>query len=403
MSNTSKHELNTAHAYDKAVNVFNSSEKTGSDVPIGPALLRVRHTVTKAVHRILKDRYSDGRVPNGMYENMANFAIQLESTLYKEASTFEEYKDLSTLKVRIKQIAKSVLSSRPSSERKEQIPLPHQPSHSNLGSDKERLIDYNASAVRQQIQRILLLRHAARCPHERGKCPHISHCGALKDLWCHVSSCSDRNCQFRHCVSSRYILAHYSKCDSTECPVCVPVRGVIKSASGERKRSMSAADLYDDENKVQRTENQAYATTAVKEVAENAQPQFLEQGIREKLVMILEELCRKPYADIFSTPVDQQGLNLVDYNDIISEPMDLGTILSRLHQERFYRGVEDVVLDVHLTFDNAMAYNPVGTDVYTLAKSYRDAFDFLYQQQIWSLVSNGELEKCDLSKAMYKS
>lgn len=400
MSNASKLELNTTHTRNKAVDARKGQEKTRSDMPIGPALLHVRHTVTKAIHRILKDRYSDGRVPNGMYEKMANFALQIENTLFEEATTFEEYKDLSTLKVRIKQIARTVISARPPSERKEQIPLPHQPSHSNQGSDKERLIDYNASAVRQQIQRILLLRHAARCPHERGQCPHISHCGTLKDLWSHVSSCSDRNCQFRHCVSSRYILAHYSKCDSTDCPVCVPVRGMIKSASGERKRSMSAADLYDENNKIQRTENQSYATTEAKEVAESAEPQFLEQGIRKKLVMVLEELCRKPYADIFTTPVDEQGLNLVDYHDIISEPMDLGTILSRLHQERFYRGVEDVVSDVHLTFDNAMAYNPAGTDVYTLAKSYRDAFDFLYQQRIWSSVRNGELEKCDLSKAM---
>lgn len=403
MPNITMQEFNVDNK--DAMERANCFEKLVPSTPIGPDLLRVRSTVTKEVHRILNDRYSGRKIPDGMHEKMADFAVQLEETLYKQASTFDEYKDLDTLKLRIKEIAKSAISARRLPERTAQIPLPHRPSHLCRPSNTDKAIDYNSTAVQQQIRRILLLRHAKRCPHERGQCPHLAICGNLKSLWSHVSSCSDRNCQFRHCISSRYILAHYSKCDSADCPVCVPVRNMIKSASTYvgRKRSMSASDLCENDSKIQRTESQEYATTPTTKKSEGfTEPQFLEQGVREKFILILEELCRKPYADIFSTPVDEQGLELIDYHDIISEPMDLGTILSRLH-ESFYRGVADVVADVHLTFNNAMLYNPAGTDVYTLAKTYREAFDFLCQQQIWSLMRNGILEKCDLSKTMYKS
>merc|ERR1711871_1526383 len=46
-------------------------------------------------------------------------------------------------------------------------------------------------------------------------------------LWEHIMNCKDQQCRKPHCVSSRYVLSHYSKCKETKCPVCGPVRDAI--------------------------------------------------------------------------------------------------------------------------------------------------------------------------------
>ena len=49
-------------------------------------------------------------------------------------------------------------------------------------------------------------------------------------------SCKDQECKVLHCVSSRYVLSHYSKCKEPTCPVCGPVREAIKR-NYERSRN----------------------------------------------------------------------------------------------------------------------------------------------------------------------
>ncbi|KAJ8601956.1 hypothetical protein CTAYLR_004445 [Chrysophaeum taylorii] len=83
------------------------------------------------------------------------------------------------------------------------------------------------ATVRHQQQRLLLLRHAARCRHET-TCPVTPHCASIKGLWRHISECKDEGCLVANCVSSRYILAHYRQCSDSRCPVCVPVRDAIR-------------------------------------------------------------------------------------------------------------------------------------------------------------------------------
>ena len=87
------------------------------------------------------------------------------------------------------------------------------------GSDRQQVL-------RHQRQRLLLLRHAARCPHEDGRCP-VTDCAGMKRLWKHIAKCKDQKCRVPHCVSSRYILSHYHRCKDVRCPVCGPVREEI--------------------------------------------------------------------------------------------------------------------------------------------------------------------------------
>ncbi|KAK7245608.1 hypothetical protein RIF29_40455 [Crotalaria pallida] len=89
---------------------------------------------------------------------------------------------------------------------------------------------------------------------------------------------------------------------------------------------------------------------------------------------ILKSLFSHPYSWVFSTPVDPVALNIPDYFSIISQPMDLGTIKSKL-EKNIYFGIEEFAADVRLTFSNAMTYNPPSNDVHLMAKELNKVFN----------------------------
>ncbi|KAL3805325.1 hypothetical protein HJC23_009032 [Cyclotella cryptica] len=93
--------------------------------------------------------------------------------------------------------------------------------------------------LRHQQQRLLLLRHAAKCPHQDNQCPVTPHCAGMKRLWKHIAECKDQKCLVPHCVSSRYVLSHYHRCKDVRCPVCGPVREAIHR-SHEKQKQMQA-------------------------------------------------------------------------------------------------------------------------------------------------------------------
>ena len=108
--------------------------------------------------------------------------------------------------------------------------------------------------LKEKKQRLLLLRHAAKCPHSSG-CPVTPHCAEMKALWKHIADCKDRDCKVRHCMSSRHVLNHYRACKDVRCELCGPVneakarsREAIKQTkeldkkSKKRKASSSPAD-----------------------------------------------------------------------------------------------------------------------------------------------------------------
>jgi hypothetical protein len=78
----------------------------------------------------------------------------------------------------------------------------------------------------------------------------------------------------------------------------------------------------------------------------------------------VEALMKMPGARDFSTPVNAAALGLHDYFDVIKNPMDLGTIKSKL-MSRAYNDAADFCDDVRLTFSNCVLYNslesPIGT------------------------------------------
>ncbi|KAL3509236.1 hypothetical protein ACH5RR_028637 [Cinchona calisaya] len=89
---------------------------------------------------------------------------------------------------------------------------------------------------------------------------------------------------------------------------------------------------------------------------------------------LLDRLMKHKHAWVFNKPVDAVRLGLHDYFDIIKNPMDLGTVKSRLNKN-WYKSPKEFAEDVRLTFQNAMTYNPNGQDVHVMAEELLNIFE----------------------------
>jgi hypothetical protein len=101
--------------------------------------------------------------------------------------------------------------------------------------------------IRHKQQRLLLLHHSAKCPHEDGRCNVTPHCADMKRLWKHMEGCKDNQCRVSHCFSSRAILSHYRKCKDPACPACGPVRETVRK-SQNRNSSNAGASMRSTSN-----------------------------------------------------------------------------------------------------------------------------------------------------------
>ena len=364
-----------------------------------------------------------------------------------------------------------------------------------------RQVSDRQQVLRHQQQRLLLLRHAAKCQHDDGRCPVTPHCAGMKRLWKHIAECKDQKCLVPHCVSSRYVLSHYHRCKDVRCPVCGPVReaihrshekqkqmqalkqrhqqavqqqGIAPSAGGPQpvapaplgppqapiassepphKRQKKSAGIIHQQYQPQPGMSQPLhqpsgarqgvqyrapmpgqppqpgvplapgakpsavssapgrppVTTAPGIAFSNGQvitPKYtgpkpqedhtlincfsvaqiethigsLNKGLRiapQKLkttcLDVLKVLQAHQHGWVFNSPVDPVELGLPDYFEVIKKPMDLGTIRKRL-ENGCYHSLEEFEGHCHLTFDNAMMYNPQGSVVYNMAEEMKIKF-----------------------------
>ncbi|GMH70233.1 hypothetical protein TrST_g12427 [Triparma strigata] len=215
--------------------------------------------------------------PEEWLKKLPQMAKRLEESLYRSAANFEAYNDVQTLKQRLQALAMSIGHKTQQAKLRQQqeqaarnggapqlggvdaqanssglpqvVPstLGHQsslaggPAAVQGSAPGPGAAGQSRNADRQQVlrhqqQRLLLLRHAAKCPHENGKCPVTPHCAGMKRLWKHIAECKDQKCLVPHCVSSRYVLSHYHRCKDSRCPVCMPVREAIHRSHEKAKQ-----------------------------------------------------------------------------------------------------------------------------------------------------------------------
>ncbi|KAH7298000.1 hypothetical protein KP509_25G022700 [Ceratopteris richardii] len=76
----------------------------------------------------------------------------------------------------------------------------------------------------KQQRWLLFLRHASKCTAPEGQCQTTPHCLIARELWSHITKCTDRDCQYPRCQPSRTLIRHHQNCRDPQCPVCAPVR-----------------------------------------------------------------------------------------------------------------------------------------------------------------------------------
>lgn len=73
-------------------------------------------------------------------------------------------------------------------------------------------------------------------------------------------------------------------------------------------------------------------------------------------------------------PVDVERLGLHDYHDIITHPMDLSTIRTKLDSGA-YQNKNEFAADMRLMFDNCYKYNGEKSDVSDLGRALQGIFE----------------------------
>mmetsp|Transcript_12470 Transcript_12470/g.12227 ORF Transcript_12470/g.12227 Transcript_12470/m.12227 type:complete len:114 (+) Transcript_12470:1570-1911(+) len=88
---------------------------------------------------------------------------------------------------------------------------------------------------------------------------------------------------------------------------------------------------------------------------------------------LMQTLCKYSQSYIFHEPVDPEKLNIPNYLQVISKPMDFGTIKNRLSSNQYHR-CQEFLDDVQLVFDNCFKYNGEDSHVGKMCKSVREEY-----------------------------
>ncbi|KAJ4888643.1 Transcription factor GTE12 [Raphanus sativus] len=102
--------------------------------------------------------------------------------------------------------------------------------------------------------------------------------------------------------------------------------------------------------------------------------QKLNRVLSSQCLALLKSLRGHKFGWLFGEPVDPVKMKIPDYFSVISKPMDLGTIGSKL-LKNVYSSVDEFAADVRLTFDNALSYNPPDNFVHDVARELLESFE----------------------------
>lgn len=88
---------------------------------------------------------------------------------------------------------------------------------------------------------------------------------------------------------------------------------------------------------------------------------------------ITDELINSPCGQFFNRPVDPENDGVPDYFKVISYPMDLSTVRSKL-ERKYYRKINDWMNDVNKIWENAIRFNGENSYITFLAKLMKQRF-----------------------------
>ncbi|XP_060088165.1 LOW QUALITY PROTEIN: bromodomain testis-specific protein [Heteronotia binoei] len=89
--------------------------------------------------------------------------------------------------------------------------------------------------------------------------------------------------------------------------------------------------------------------------------------------VVMKAMWRHNFSWPFHQPVDAAGLNLPDYYNIITKPMDLTTIQKRL-EHNYYTSAAECIKNFKTMFSNCYLYNKPGDDIVFMAQALEKVF-----------------------------
>jgi len=94
----------------------------------------------------------------------------------------------------------------------------------------------------------------------------------------------------------------------------------------------------------------------------------------ERCNLLLVDMRSNPLSEWFRDAVDHVALGLTDYTQVVSTPMDLGTINKKMERSQ-YISTEDFAHDVRLVWQNAITYNSAHSMFGVVASILAQNFD----------------------------
>uniref|UniRef100_A0A2P2I9J7 Peregrin-like n=1 Tax=Hirondellea gigas TaxID=1518452 RepID=A0A2P2I9J7_9CRUS len=101
---------------------------------------------------------------------------------------------------------------------------------------------------------------------------------------------------------------------------------------------------------------------------------------------VIEQLQQRDLHMIFADPVDLDQVH--DYSDVVTEPMDLSTMLEKARGHR-YKTIDDLERDFELMISNCLAYNAKDTIFYKAGLKLRDQGGNILSQARRSVTMSG--------------
>ncbi|PIA30019.1 hypothetical protein AQUCO_05700017v1 [Aquilegia coerulea] len=161
------------------------------------------------------------------------------------------------------------------------------------------------------------------------------------------------------------------KSDSAACPT-----SDMKQITNKNKLQSSISDIQAVSDRyTQSSASHASKRGPVRKLeSQQAKKPKIDSKVMVQCLALLKKLINDKRGWGFKDPVDPVAMNIPDYFSIISEPMDLGTIKSKL-EKKLYTKTEEFATDVRLTFNNAMLYNPPANYFHVVAKELSELFE----------------------------
>lgn len=184
--------------------------------------------------------------------------------------------------------------------------------------------------IRQQQERLLLLRHASKC--RLGPSCSTKFCSQMVTLWRHMRTCRDKNCRTSHCLSSRCVLNHYRICKSNgqtaTCEVCGPVMARIKQLERDDGSTDPLTMSRDSDSSAQQSGMIAQSQGAANDAAQLQQNQQMKlqqrienlQQLQKQQNQLLEQQRRlQEQAHNITDPNSQQAVQLQQQQILLSK------------------------------------------------------------------------------------